>query len=89
MARKMIDMDTGLHPGYDFWIKGIDTERTTVKFSIEQVAALCGGKLPETGFSWSGVGHFLLEDGILQPYALEEILPGPGIMVNTQLFQWP
>ena len=51
-----------------------------VKFTVAQVAALCGGELPHANrFAWYTVEYFLLEDGVLQPYAGRDILPGPGI----------
>ncbi len=54
-------------------------------FTIEQVKALCGGKLPSTsGFAWGRVEHFRLEGGVLEPYGGYGILPGPGIEVTTK-----
>lgn len=59
-----------------------------VQFSVEQVKALCGGRLRLCGneFGWEAVDHFILEDGVLQPYgedsgdeSEDNILPGPGI----------
>ncbi|MDP3957942.1 MAG: hypothetical protein Q8Q36_00575 [bacterium] len=56
-----------------------------MEFTREQVAALCGGRFPETnGFDWSRVGHFRLEDGVLQPYAFDQILPGPGLKTTVK-----
>lgn len=50
------------------------------KFTVAQVTALCGGKLPDAnGFAWERVEYFLLEDGSLEPYADRKILPGPSI----------
>jgi hypothetical protein len=50
-------------------------------FAVEQVKALCGGAFPfASGFNWDAVEHFLLEDGVLQPYEGTEILPGPAIV---------
>ncbi|TSA43968.1 hypothetical protein D4R49_01185 [bacterium] len=65
-----------------------------VKFTVAQVTVLCGGKLPDAnGFAWWEVEYFLLGDGILQPYAGKEILPGPGIIFairedNSPLDHW-
>ena len=51
-----------------------------IKFTVAQVTALCGGKLPHAnGFAWERVEYFLLEDGALQPYSDGNILPGPSI----------
>lgn len=56
-----------------------------VRFSVAQVAALCGGKLPHAdGFAWERVGHFRFENGAFEPYYGEEILPGPSIFVVTR-----
>lgn len=53
-------------------------------FSAEQVMALCGGELPQGyGFNWKEVTHFELEDDMLQPYAENQIMPGPGIAVRV------
>ena len=52
------------------------------RFETEQVKALCRGEFPtRSGFEWSRVDYFLLEDGLLQPYAGDHILPGPAITV--------
>lgn len=54
-------------------------------FMVDQVRALCGGVFPYArGFAWERVEHFRLEDGVLQPYRGDTILPGPGILVTTK-----
>lgn len=54
-------------------------------FTVAQVTALCGGRLPYgDGFAWERVGRFELKDGVLQPYAGNNILPGPGIRVRAR-----
>jgi len=51
-----------------------------VVFTPEQVLALCGGQMPyANGFAWDTVEEFRLENGALEPYEGEEILPGPGL----------
>ena len=56
----------------------------TETFTIAQATALCGGQLPaESGFAWERVEHFRLEDGVLQPYSGDTILPGPGIRITA------
>ena len=54
-----------------------------VEFTYGQVEALCGTFPHANGFHWPSVGHFMLEDGILQPYDGDEILPGPGLAVEV------
>ena len=55
-------------------------------FSAEAVKELCGGEFPSgTKFIWSTVEYFRLEDGVMQPYRGEEILPGPGILFSAKL----
>ena len=59
-----------------------------MEFTVEQVVALCGDQLPHgAGFFWSAVEHFRLEDGVLQPYRGNEILPWPGIRISTEEVQ--
>lgn len=54
-------------------------------FTVAQVTALCKGKLPYgNGFTWERVEHFRLEDGVLQPYSGDTILPGPGIHIKAR-----
>lgn len=61
-----------------------ESEKVVV-FSVEQVTALCGGRLPYgDGFAWERVERFELEAGVLQPYAGDTILPGPGICVKAR-----
>lgn len=56
------------------------------RYTPAQVAALCGGELPKAdGFAWERVEHFLLEDGVLQPYSGKQILPGPGLEVALRV----
>ena len=53
---------------------------TSLKFSPEKVQHLCGGKFPESGFSWSEVAYFRFEDGVFDAYnGFEELLPAPSI----------
>ena len=60
--------------------------RRIKRFTVAQVTALCGGKLPYgKGFAWERVEHFLLEEGVLQPYSGKNILPGPGITLFLQI----
>jgi hypothetical protein len=54
-----------------------------MRFTPEQVRALCGGRFPNCGFDWNSVGYFRWEGGVLQPYAGDEILPGPSITVSV------
>ena len=56
-----------------------------MRFSTEQVTALCGGTLPKCDYSWEGVDHFLLEDNMLRPCSGGGILPGRGIIVATRV----
>ncbi|OHA84602.1 MAG: hypothetical protein A2408_03045 [Candidatus Yonathbacteria bacterium RIFOXYC1_FULL_52_10] len=50
----------------------------TIAFTVEQMEALCGGELPQSnGFDWKQVTHFEFKDGVFQPYAGSQILPGP------------
>ena len=59
-------------------------------FTTEQVKALCGGELPlAEHFAWERAECFHLEEGVLQPYAGDEILPMPGITVLTGVESWP
>ncbi|MCR4276029.1 MAG: hypothetical protein NUV90_01460 [Candidatus Parcubacteria bacterium] len=61
-----------------------ESEKVVV-FTVEQVTALCGGRLPYgDGFTWERVERFELEDGMLQPYAGDTILPGPGIRIKAR-----
>lgn len=56
-----------------------------IKFAVDQVKALCGGVFPYArGFAWERVEHFRLENGTLQPYRGDTILPGPGILITTK-----
>lgn len=62
----------------------------TLRLSPKTVAALCGGEFPDgDGFDWRNVEHFRLQDGILQPYRGDEILPGPGLKVHMEKAYWP
>lgn len=54
-----------------------------MRFSVEQVKAICDGRLPDCGFAWELVEYFRLEGNVLQPYAGDTILPGPGITITT------
>ena len=57
-----------------------------VRFTNEQVLALCGGKWPEAdGFDYPyHADYWQLEEGILQPYdSLGDLLPAPGVVVAT------
>lgn len=64
---------------------------TALKFSLEQVIALCGGKLPDPSgytrkFDWNKVGYFLLEEGVLRAYSSDHLtLLVPGISVQAGL----
>ena len=61
-----------------------ESEKVVV-FTVEQVTALCGGRLPYgDGFAWERVERFELEDGMLQPYTGNTILPGPGICIKAR-----
>ena len=53
-------------------------------FSVEQVKALCGGFPEAKGFAWEEVKNFQLEDGLLQPYNGDTILPGPGLEISLK-----
>jgi hypothetical protein len=55
-------------------------------FGVNQVKALLGDKFPGE-FPWNRAEHFLMEDGVLQPYAGDEILPMPGIKINFELVE--
>ena len=56
---------------------------STKRFSVEDILELCGGQFPEAdGFNWEEVEYFLLEDGMLQPYEGEVVLPGPALIVK-------
>jgi len=37
------------------------------------------------GFTWEAVEYFKLEYGVWQPYAGDEILPGPGLKLEVKL----
>lgn len=66
------------------------TENIKAEFTVRQVAVLCGGTLPESnGFNWKDVYHFELEDGVLQPYAGTQLLPGPGIRITVHVQTFP
>ncbi len=55
-------------------------EQKVIRFTTEQVTALCGGELPDGfGFDCSRVEHFRIEEEVLQPYAGDDLLPGPGL----------
>ncbi len=55
-------------------------------FSVDQVKELFWGNFPYAdGFAWKSVERFELEDGVLQPYAGDDILPGPGIEITAEL----
>ncbi len=55
-------------------------------FAVAQVKALCNGRLPYgDGFAWERVEYFKLEDGVLQPYSDNTILPGPGIRIAVNV----
>ena len=57
-----------------------------MKFSVELVKRICGGKFPNgDGFAWDIVEHFRLEGVVLQPYSGKNILPGPGIHLEATL----
>lgn len=59
-----------------------------IRFSVEQTKALCGGKLPYAhGFAWHEVEYFLLENGVLEPYSGNQILPGPGLEITIREIQ--
>jgi hypothetical protein len=59
-----------------------DSFHRQIILSPRQVEALCGGFPKARGFNWRSVEQFKLEEGVLQPYAGDEILPGPGIRVG-------
>ena len=62
-----------------------------ILFETAHVQALCGGQFPTAnGFAWDQVEHFRLEDGVLQPYRGNEILPGLTLEVKiTAHPEWP
>ena len=54
--------------------------------SKNQMQMIVGGTFPYArGFRWECVEHFELEAGVWQPYAGEEILPAPGIVLSHRL----
>lgn len=58
------------------------------RFSIEQTKTLCGEKLPYAGgFAWEETEYFLLQDGVLEPYSGNQILPGPGLEITIREIQ--
>jgi hypothetical protein len=53
--------------------------------SPEQMLAVIG-KFPPSNFAWEYVEEFVEETpGCWQPYAFDEILPGPSILVKILL----
>jgi hypothetical protein len=63
-----------------------EIEMEDMQFTVEQTTALYGGKLPyANGFSWERVEYFKLEDGVLQPYSGDQILPGPGFLITFKM----
>ena len=53
------------------------------EFDREDVRAMCGGTFPHgDGFEWNRVDTFRLEGELLEPYAGDEILPGPALRVT-------
>jgi hypothetical protein len=56
-------------------------------FSAERVLAMLGGRWPKdkSGFCWETVEHFKLVGKRLVPYAGDEILPGPDIIIKCSI----